>query len=51
MAALMSDVAEACRKLDTAIELHSPYRKMATTDSDFSAIRDTPEFRKRVGSS
>ena len=48
VAALLGDVEEACRKLDTAIELHSPYRKMAATDSDFSAIRDTPEFRKRV---
>jgi len=50
VAALLGDVEEACRKLDTAIELHPPYREMAATDSDFSSIRDTPAFQKRVGS-
>ena len=50
VAALLGDVDEACRKLDTAIELHPPYREMAVTDLDFSSIRQTPEFQKRVRS-
>ena len=47
-AALMGDSAQACRNLVTAIELHPPYREMATTDTDFAAIRHNPAFQKCV---
>ncbi len=48
--ALLGNVEEACRTLDTAIGLHPPYREMAETDLDFSSIRNTPEFKKRIKS-
>jgi tetratricopeptide (TPR) repeat protein len=51
VAALLGNIQEACRKLDLAIELHPPYREMAAKDSDFTSIRDTPEFQKRLISS
>ena len=47
--ALMGDVAAACDWLRRSIALDAKYQQMASTDSDFDAIRDNAAFRAVVG--